>query len=458
MHQRNTSRFRRRLLTGLGLGLMLFAASAVGLVKSRPSRELSTSATGRVINANDAAALVGPSGASLDATIADLQTRLELAPADSLSWATLGLAYVQQAKATVNPEFYPRADGALAKSLAINDSDNFLAYAGLSALASARHDFDGAKQFATQGLAINSYSAILYGALSDAELQLGHYDAASQAAQKMLDLSPDTSSLSRASYIWELRGDTVRATTLMQRALDDAPTPADRAFAQVYLGELAFNQGDPNAALDYYNQARNQSPTDPAALAGKARAEAALGQTETAITHFAELVERAPDASYILEYGELLQSVGRIAEAQQQYEVFLAAQQLFEANGVQPDATLTMFHANHGDPQSALRVGEAGIASRPFIDMYDAYAWALHVNGRDSEALAAISTALNLGAKNALFHFHAGMIQHALGNDSEARNELSLALEINPFFNPLDAPLARQMLNDLTSNEVTVTP
>lgn len=455
MTQRSTSRFRRRLLTGLGLGTALFAVSAIGLVQSRPSRELSTSATGRVVNPNDAASSVRPSGASLDATITDLQSRLVLAPSDFVSWATLGLAYVQQAKATVNPEFYPRADGALAKSLAINNSDNFLAYAGLSALASARHDFDAAKGFATQGLAINSYSAILYGALSDAELQLGNYDTAFQAVQKMIDLSPDTSSLSRASYAWELRGDTGQATTLMQRALDDAPTAADRAFAQVYLGELAFNRGDPNTALNYYNQAMIQSPTDPAALAGKAKAEAALGQTETALTHFAELVGRAPEASYILEYGELLQSVGRDAEAQQQYDVFLAAQQLFKANGVQPDATLTMFNANHADPKLALSAGEAGIANRPFVDMYDAYAWALHVNGRDTEALAAITTALDLGGKNALFHFHAGMIKRALGDDAGAREQLTTALDLNPFFNPLDAPVARATLAQLNTDEVS---
>jgi tetratricopeptide (TPR) repeat protein len=453
MKQRSSSRFRRRLLAGLGLGAALFAASAIGLVQSRPTRELSTSATGRVVNANDAASSVRPTGRSLDAMIADLQTRLELNPTDHVAWATLGLAYVQQAKATVNPEFYPRADGALVKSLEINKFDNFLAYAGLSAVASARHDFDAAKGFALQGLAINSFSSILYGALSDAELQLGNYDSAFQAVQKMIDLAPDTSSLSRASYAWELRGDTARATALMQRAMDDAPTPGDRAFAQVYLGELAFNQGNPTAALGYYNQAHLQSPTDPAALAGKARAEAALGQTETALTHFAELVGRVPEASYILEYGELLQSVGRDAEAQQQYDVFLAAQQLFEANGVRPDATLTMFYANHGDPLAALDAGNAGIASRPFVDMYDAYAWALHVNGNDSQALIAVTKALDLGVKNALFHFHAGMIMRALGDENGAREQLKTALDINPFFNPLDAPLARETLAQLNAKE-----
>ena len=40
----------------------------------------------------------------------------------------------------------------------------------------------------------------------------------------------------------------------------------------------------------------------------------------------------------MLEYGELLQSLGRTDEARRQFAVFVATQRLFEANGVEPDA------------------------------------------------------------------------------------------------------------------------
>lgn len=437
------------VFVGVGLGAVLFVAGAFGFVRSRSSDDITTSATGPVILPEEIAAATNPSSASLEALITSLQTRLEATPKDYVSWATLGLAYVQQAKVTINPEFYPRADGALAESIAINDDDNFLAYAGLSALASARHDFAAAKEFAERGLTMNSYSAILYGALSDAEIQLGNYTAGFEAVQRMVDLSPDTSSLSRASYSWELRGEIDKAKALMQRAFDDAPTPADRAFASFYLGELAFNEGDVNAALDYYNTAQAESPQDPAALYGKAKAEAALGQTETALFHFEELVSRAPEPSYIVEYGELLESLGRTAEAQQQYDVFAATQILFEANGVEPDATPTLFYADHGDPERALRDAQRAIETRPFLVMYDAYAWALHMNGRDGEALEAISVAMELGLRNALFHYHAGMIMHSLGDDDGARVQLTSALEINPYFSSLLAPIARATLDGL---------
>ena len=59
----------------------------------------------------------------------------------------------------------------------------------------------------------------------------------------MVDLSPGTSSFARASYTWELRGDTAQAVALMEQARDAAPNGDDEAFALYYLGELAFDQG-----------------------------------------------------------------------------------------------------------------------------------------------------------------------------------------------------------------------
>ena len=440
---------RSLIFTGVGFGAVLFAAAAFGTVQSRSESP-----------APPAAALAGPaesegfariSGASLERTIASLQARLKQSPTDYVSWATLGLAYVQQAKVSVNSDFYPLAQGTLEKSLAINTDDNFLAYAGLSALSSARHNFAEAKAYAEQGLKINEYNAILYGALSDAQSQLGDYSGASASVQRMLELNPNTASLSRASYIRELKGDVEQAGTLMQRALDDAPKASDRAFALYYLGELAFNGGDANGALTYYRRALDASPSDSAALAGKAKAEAALGQYLTALDDYAVVVQQTPEPSYLIEYGELLQSLGRQDEADQQYAIFATTERLFESNGVAPDSVQTLFYANHGQPDAAMIDADKGIATRPFLAMYDAYAWALHVNGRDAEALIAVNRALSTGMRNASFHFHKGMINLALGDREGARAELEQALAINRNFSPLDAPIALETLAQLES-------
>ncbi|MFG2823334.1 tetratricopeptide repeat protein [Kitasatospora sp. NPDC048365] len=77
------------------------------------------------------------------------------------------------------------------------------------------------------------------------------------------------------------------------------------------------------------------------------------------------------------------------------------------------------------------------MATRPFLDSHDAYAWALHLNGRDEEAAAQSNHALALGTRNALYHYHRGMIEKSLGHPDRARAELTQALDLNPAFHPL---------------------
>ncbi len=438
----------RRLLTLLAVAVLLavglVAAGIFGLVRSSsdsidaPAADVDTAASG-------APAV----DSSIGGQIATLEARLERAPDDYTGWATLGIAYVQQARISVDPSLYTRAEQALDRSFEVNESANAVGYAGRSNLAAARHRFADAKAFAEQGLAINAFSPYLYGALADADTQLGDYDEAARNVQKMLDLSPDTSSFARASYTWELRGDTGQAVTLMERARDAAPNGDDRAFALYYLGELAFDQGDVAGALGHYNDAVAASPEDNAALAGRAKALATSGQVLTAVDAYAALVRRVPDPLYLVPYGRLLESLGRTDEADEQFRVAEVAWQLYAANGVEPDADQVLFVADHGDPADALALAETAVRSRPFLAVHDAYAWALYRNGRYADALEQSDTALELGTRNARFHFHAGMIRLAMGDVAAARDQLTTALDINPQFDPIDAAVATSTLAEL---------
>ncbi|MFN3255354.1 MAG: tetratricopeptide repeat protein [Ilumatobacter sp.] len=438
----------RMIVTASVLAVALIAVGAFAASKSSESDsdEIETAADAEVLAPN---VVAGPPAATLDGLVEQLRVRVEAVPGDHVAWATLGIAYVQQARVVADPSLYPRAERALDESFAVEPNDNFLAYAGRSVLASARHRFADAKTEAERGLEINSFNPILWGALSDAQIQLGEYDEAAASVNRMIELSPDTSSFSRASYIAELNDDVNYATTLMQQALEGAASPTDRAFALTILGHLAFNAGEPGDALTLYNQARDSAPDDAAALYGKARAEAALGQNQTALDHYAELVEASPEPSYLVAYGELLESLGRTEEAEQQYAVVDAVLALFEENGVENDAAPVLFLADHDEPERALREAERAIAVRPFLAMHDAHAWALYSNGRYDDALEASEQALQLGTPNAQFHFHAGMIKLALGDEDGARTDLERALEINPFFDPLDVPIAKSALAQL---------
>ncbi|MFD7734796.1 tetratricopeptide repeat protein [Kitasatospora phosalacinea] len=435
---------RRRLLSAavaVALGVGLFLAGGLGLApqggggpapQERPAGQDSAD-TG------------------LAADIRGLQEHLKQTPGDALAMASLGLAYVQQARITADPSYYPKAEEVLSRSLGADPAENFTAMAGMAALTAARHDFTAALDWSQRAVAVNPDSSTLYGTLADAYTQLGRYPEAFDAVQRMVDLKPGTPSLARASYTWELRGDTAAATATMQRALDDANTAADRAFTLYHLSLLALDAGDAKTALARAEAGLRTAPGTASLLEARGRAEAALGNADGAVTDLRRATAQVPQPEYVLELGELLQSLGRTDEAEQQYRVLRGEWKLLADNGVVLDADAALFEADHGDPGAAVAIAEQGLRTRPFLDTHDAYAWALHAAGRDADALRQSDEALALGTRSALFHYHRAVVLRALGRGDEARAEFGTALEISPAFHPLHAPAARAALAELST-------
>jgi tetratricopeptide (TPR) repeat protein len=442
-----TSHSRRIPFLIASLGVTCVAVAGASLAADGRHPTAAATAGAPAVGTGTAPA-AGASG-DLSAAIARAQSELRAVPGDWQTWATLGLDYVQQAKITVDPSYYPKAQGALARSLQLNHRQNYIAMAGQAALASARHDFRAALSWARRGLHIDPHSAVLYGALCDAQTQLGRYAAAAGSARRMELLSPGGDATARISYADELQGRVGAARGAMLATLRDAATPADVGFARYYLAELAGNSGHPAVALRQIHAGLSADPTSAALLEGRAKAEAALGRFGPALRDFAAVVNRVPQPGYVLEYGELLQSLGRGAAARQQYDVFRTEEKLFTANGVALDTDETLFEADHGNVRAAVAAGRSGLQIRPFVEMHDAYGWALHTAGRAAQALRQARAALATGMRSALFRFHLGMIDKSLGRRAAARANLASALRINPHFNPLLAPVARRALQQL---------
>ena len=360
-------------------------------------------------------------GDALDASIARTQQQVRTVPGDWPAWATLGLDYVEQARRTVDPTYYPKAAAALRRSLRIHSRGNFPAMAGEAALAAAQHRFHDALGWARRGLRIDPHNAVLHGALADALTQLGRYDAAARAARRMELLRPGSDAEARLSYAAELQGRTALAERLMRLSRRHAASVDDIAFADYYLAELARTSGRAGAALRLAVHGLAAQPSSAMLLEARARAEVALGRTAAARRGFAAAVARVPQPTYLLEYGELLESLGRTAAARRQYAVFRIEQRLFRANGVTLDSDATLFEADHGDPAKAVALGRQAIRTRPFLDSYDAYGWALHRAGRDREALTAVDRALRTGVHNPLFLHHRRVIVHALARHGAVR-------------------------------------
>ena len=385
----------------------------------------------------------------LSASIESAQVRLSDVPGDYLTWAQLGSAYVEQARGTADPSYYDKAEGALQQSLVLRPAGNDTALAGQGALANARHDFAAAADLAGQALAINAYSATAWGVLTDARTQLGDYAGAAEALRRMLALKPGLASFTRASYDAELRGDRAAARSALEQALATTDGGAGEAFCRTHLGGLAFAVGDLAEAAAQYAAGLEAVPGDPALLLGRARVLAARGQTTAAVEAYRSVVAARPLPEHLVEFGEYLESQGREAEADSQFALVETVRALFAASGVTDDLTTALFAADHGDPATALAAAQAEFGRRQNIDSHDALAWALHSAGRDAEALSHAQQATALGGASAMFLYHRGVIEAAVGQVDSARATLGRALDTNPYFSPLHAPRAEELLASL---------
>jgi tetratricopeptide (TPR) repeat protein len=392
------------------------------------------------------------SPAAARGTIEALQARLERLPGDHPGWAALGMLYVDRARVTADPSWHAKARATFDRSLEVEPADNAAALTGLASLQAAQHDFARAAETARQAVAVNADGATAYGVLTDALTELGRYDEAADALQRMADLDPDFAALARISYGRELRGDIAGAEQAMQQALASAGSAGDAGFALHHLGELAWHYGgNVEKAAALYERGLARNPSSLPLQASAARAAAAAGRVEEALEGYAEVTARVPVQQYLVEEGELLASLGRMQEAQDRYELVRTSMTLLEQSGAVVDLEAALFEIDHGSAEQGLLAAQAAYERAPSVFAADALAWALHANGRHDEALARADEALMLGGRPASFLFHRGMIAAVLGREAEAARDLRAALETNPHFSVPHAATARATLAALGS-------
>ena len=387
----------------------------------------------------------GAPGSSIPA----LQQLLRRLPRDHRSWSALALAYVEQARITADPSYYPKAEKAVARAARLAPGDSVMLTARAS-LEAARHDFHHALRDASAAIDVNPYSAPAWAIRSDALTELGRYADARRAASRADDLDPGPSTFARLSYQAELRGDLPEATRLMRLSLAAATTSAPSyAFASFHLGELARTAGDLRAAKRHYDAALGADPTYAPAIAGRARIAAARGNISGAVRDYREVVGRLPLTEYVVELADLYLATGQPQLAKEQIAVAQASATLQKANGVRTDLETALLEADHGSPAAALSAARAEWSVRQTVHTADAMAWALHAAGRDRDALVYARQATALGTRDARLLFHRGAVEAALDMTGAARMHLRAALQIDSGVAPLREQQARELLRSL---------
>ena len=432
----------RKLPSLAAAGVVFLVVLAVLTFVNRPSDSLSG-------GGESGAALDRAAAQSTQARIRGLEAALEGGSGRPQTYAMLGGALMQRLRETGDAGLYTRAEMAFSEALQ-RDPDSLDARVGAGTLALARHDFRAALRQGEKARRMAPASFAPFAVIVDAQVELGRYDAAERTLQEMVDFKPGLASYARVSYFRELHGDLAGATAAMRLAASAAPAAGEnRSYIQTLLGNLELQRGRLRAAAASYRSALAGFPGYAPADAGLARVDAAHGRLGRAIERLRDVTQRLPLPEYVNALGEAELAAGLRADARRDFDLVRAQQRLLGASGVNTDAEIAVFEADHGKPHRAVRLGRRGYAAAPSVRSADALGWALTRAGRPVEGLAYARRALRLGSRDTLFLYHAGMAARAAGEPEAARTYLSGALAANPHFSPLHAPIARRALRGL---------
>jgi tetratricopeptide (TPR) repeat protein len=372
-----------------------------------------------------------------DGLIADEQQVLSRDPRSVETLAQLSALYLQKARESGDPSFYARAESLLEQASGLAPDDEQV-LAGQAALALERHDFAGALAIAER---LPKDRAGTFGLLGDALVELGRYDEAFAAFQRMADLKPDSAALARIAYARELTGDRAGAIDAMADAAASAGSRGENAaWLRVQLGHLYFGGGDLESAERSYLEAQAALPGYVHALAGQGRVFTARGEFAGAIDLYRQVTERFPLPEYVIALGDAYAAAGQREQAERQYALVGAIATLFRENGVDTDLELALFFADRGvvtaDLVRADLVGRTREAydRHPSVHAADVLSWVLYKAGRIDEAREYSQLALRLGTQDALMLFHAGMIAQVAGDVEEGQALIERARELNSHF------------------------
>jgi tetratricopeptide (TPR) repeat protein len=383
------------------------------------------------------------------AQIVRLTATVTADPKDEASQVALGFALLQRIRETADPSLYAPAESAFDAARALTPDDAQV-YVGIGGLQLGKHQFADALETGRKATKLSPTLTTARAVIVDALVELGRYDEADEAAGEMLALGSDLTTLTRVSYLAELRGKLDVALAAMRLATKSRGlAPENTAFVDGLLGNLLVYSGDPSAGAEAYRSALSIVPNHAPSIAGQGRLAVGAGRLDDAIALFQRAADIVPLPEYVIALGDAQSAAGHATDASRSYATAKAEIQLFQATGVVVDLDLALFEADHGDPARALDFAMAGYKATPTVRAADAVAWALHRLGRDQEAKVHSDEALRLGSVDPMLRYHAGVIDASLGDAAGARHNLQLALDTDPGFSATGAAEARRLLAGL---------
>ncbi|GAB3581950.1 hypothetical protein GCM10027345_25400 [Hymenobacter daeguensis] len=379
------------------------------------------------------------------AAIEGLLAKLRADPSDQKSRLLLAQAYMQEARVTGDHPYYDGAAMELLEEVLQKEPENFEAMCCKASLCLTQHHFAQGLGIAEQARQLNPNSGFVYGLLTDANVEMGHYDEAVKMADKMNAIRPDLAAYARASYLREIYGDVPGAIQAMDMAAKAGYIGLEQTeWTRVALGHLYEVSGDTAHAHAYYMMALLARPGYAYALAGLGRMAAARKDYAKAIKLYQQARFTVKDYAFSDELTDLYRLNGQPDEAKKMAEesIDMLASAAKEADdneqmGHYADRELAYAYLKTNELDKALEHAKIEYERRPDnIDVNETMAWVLYKRGQYAEAQKYMQVARRTGSKNPVLLCRAGLILSKLGKTNEGQALIEQSLKTAPYLNP----------------------
>jgi tetratricopeptide (TPR) repeat protein len=385
---------------------------------------------------------------SADERIAYYEKLLKQSPNDPKAETALASAFIQKLRETTDFAHLNRA-ATLVERIVKADPRSYDGIRLSAEIETHRHNFSKAADLARELTERNPSDAGSFGILGDSLMEMGRYDEAGDAYQRMLEIGPNLTSYNRVAYQKFVTGNSNEAVSWMSLAVKaGSAVPENRAWCLVEFGDMLFKIGRPEDARSAYKQALEALPGYHRALASQAKQYAAEGRFDQALQNYQRAQSVIPLPEYVAASAILYEKLGQKTQADQQRKVIDVIDKLGRVNGEKGNRMLALVYADENrNLDRALELVKAELENRKDVYTYDALSWVLFRSGRQKEAEEASTKALALHTPDPMLLYHGGVIAMAVGKREQGAALLRQALALNPTFSYPQAEDAKQKLS-----------
>lgn len=374
----------------------------------------------------------------------------------AIALGQLAALYAQRARETGVDADYKVAEEYARRSIGFRANRNGKTFVTLASVLLAEHRFTDAEKVARDLIELDPETPQYRALLGEIELELGNYAEAKRQFDALYPFRSHLSIAPRLARWYELTGNGSYARKLVHQALTASLSRREMPREQVAwfhlrAGDIEMRQGRLRTARSLFEQGLRIEPNDYRLLSAMASLEAAEGRPREAIEFGERAIGIKLDPATLGTIGDAYAATGDTATAAD----YVRTMEVAVAGQPGPyHRAWSLFLLDHGKRYAeVLANARAELETRRDVYGYDLLAWALHHNGQNVDARAAMDSALRLGTRDASLDFHAGMIERALDDAPRTRFYLERALRTNPHFHPTHARDARAVLDSLSGEE-----